>query len=257
VAATAIGEGNRGARVAVRGDDELAKLSRVFNRMAETLERQEALRRRLCANMTHELRTPLAAMRGELEGIADGLIPASREQLQSLLEEIERLARFVASMEELVEAEAATVGLHKVRFPLGPYLEELRARHAVLYKQKAVELSIAAGGKLEVFADPDRLGQILRNLLGNALSATEAGGRVSIAAEASAEGVKISVADTGRGIDPEELPLIFERFYHGRQGGLGLGLAIVRELVEAHGGRIDVASVPGSGSTFTVTLPDS
>jgi two-component system sensor histidine kinase BaeS len=254
-AAAAITEGNRKARVTARGNDEIAVLSKTFNRMADTIEGQENLRRRLCANMTHELRTPLAAMRGELEGLVDGLLTPSREQLLSLLEEIERLTRFVSATEALVDAESAGLGLQKVLTPLRPILEGLGNRQAALFRQGDLALMISCDEGLQIFADVDRLGQVLQNLLANARFATGKGGKVAISAGEKEGGVWVAVQDTGRGIAPEDLPHIYERFYRGREGGLGLGLAIVKELVEAHEGRISIDSAPGVGSTFTVWLP--
>lgn len=255
-AAEAIGRGNLKTRVEARGSDELASLSRTFNRMAHTLELQESLRKKLCANAAHELRTPLAAMRGELEGMMDGLIPSGQDQLKSLHDETGRLTNVIAAMEELIQAEASVLSLNKQEIRLRPFLARIVERYGVLFREKGVELRLACEDQITAVADPERLSQILVNLLGNALKATEPGGSVSVRSCPTGSGAAIAVEDTGCGIGPEELPFIFERFYRGERGGLGLGLAIVRELVEAHGGRIDVQSEPGKGSVFTVVLTE-
>jgi two-component system sensor histidine kinase BaeS len=254
-AAEAVSRGDMKTRVDVSGKDEIARLSRSFNRMAHALEIQESLRKQLTANAAHELRTPLAAMRGELEGMLDGLIPTTREQLQSLHDETGKLTGIIAGMEELIQAEASVLSLKKEEIRLKPFLEAIVERYAAMFRSSGVEIMLQCEEEAAVIADPDRLSQVLVNLLGNALKATTAGGSVTVRARAQDRDVLVSVEDTGCGIAADELPFIFERFYRGARGGMGLGLAIVKELVEAHGGRIEVRSEPGKGSVFTVILP--
>lgn len=256
-AAEAISRGELEQKIPVGGNDELGLLARSFNQMAHSLKLQNALRKKLHANAAHELRTPLAAMRAEVEGMLDGLVPAGREQLQSLNEEIGRLTRIVEGMEDLIQAEASPLNIRKSRILPSQLLQGITERYSPRFREKGVELAVRADKKLAALADPDRLSQIMINLLNNALKATAPGGSVTVAAAAAPDGTLISVADTGRGIAPDDLPHIFERFYRGNEGGLGLGLAIVRELVDAHGGRVEVRSEPGRGSTFTVFLPSS
>lgn len=254
-AAAAISEGDLKARVSVTGKDELCKLSESFNTMAQALETQEALRKKLLSNVAHELRTPLGAMRGELEGMMDGLIPSDKGQLQSLYEETGRLRKMLDGMEELAQAQASVLTLRKQPVLLKPFLDNIidRARKAV--REKNVLLMLECSDGLSVFADPDRLSQIVLNLLDNALKAVKNEGTVTIRASTRGREVIIEVQDTGAGIKPEDLPFIFERFFKASEGGLGLGLAIVNELVEAHGGRIEAKSEYGKGSVFILYLP--
>lgn len=254
-AAEAISQGDMKTRVAVSGNDEIARLSLAFNRMAQALEIQESLRKKLTANAAHELRTPLAVMRGELEGMMDGLIPTTRGQLQSLHDETGKLTQIIAGIEELIQAEASVLSLEKEVIRLKPFLRAIVERYAVIFRNEGVEILLQCEEEATVIADPDRLSQVLVNLLGNALKATPVGGSVTVRARAQGRETLVSVEDTGCGIAPDELPFIFERFYRGARGGMGLGLSIVKELVEAHGGRIEVSSELGKGSIFTVILP--
>jgi two-component system sensor histidine kinase BaeS len=255
VAAEAIGEGNLKVRVDVRGEDEIARLARAFNDMAQTLERHESLRKKLYANAAHELRTPLAAMRGELEGMQDGLIPVTRKQLHSLSEGTERLTAVIAGMEKLIQAEASALTMKKEELRLKPLLEGCQERFDALFQRQGIRLRVRCDENVMAAVDSDGLHQILANMLGNALKATEAGGNVTVRADDGGRELIITCEDTGCGIGKDELSFIFERFFRGRAGRLGLGLTIVKELVEAHGGRITVESEPGKGSIFTVFLP--
>ncbi len=254
-AAAEISEGNLKARVPVTGKDELCKLSESFNKMAHTLETQEALRKKLLSNVAHELRTPLGAMRGELEGMMDGLIPSDREQLQSLHEETGRLRKLLDGMEELAQAQASVLTLKKQPILLKPFLNNIIGRTERTVRDKNVRLKLECNDGLIIDADPDRLSQIVINLLDNALRAVKNEGTVTIHAAARGREIVLEVRDTGTGIKPEDLHFIFERFYRASEGGLGLGLAIVKELVEAHGGRIEAKSEYGKGSVFTLYLP--
>jgi two-component system sensor histidine kinase BaeS len=255
-AAGAIGRGDLAARVPVQGEDELASLSRSFNRMAETLELQEALRKKLYANAAHELRTPLAAMRGELEGMLDGLLPSSPRQLGSLLEETKRLTALVEGVESLVQAEATPLTLQRQRIGLQEFAEALAERYGTLFDEKGVQLTVAVPADVTVWADPDRLSQVVVNLLSNALRACDPGGEVVLTARRQEDGTEVTVQDTGHGIAAQDLPYVFERFYRGPQGGHGIGLAIVREIVSGHGGTISVESRPGEGARFVMRFPD-
>ncbi len=254
-AAAAISEGNLKARVPVTGRDELCRLSGSFNTMAQALEIQEALRKKLLSNVAHELRTPLGALRGELEGMMDGLIPSNRQQLQSLYEETGRLRKMLDGMEELAQAQASVLTLKKEPILLKPFLNNIIDRAGRTVRDKNVRLKLECSDELIVGADPDKLSQVVINLLDNALKAVMNEGTVTIHAAARGREVILEVQDTGTGIKPEDLPFIFERFYRASEGGLGLGLAIVKELVEAHGGRIEAKSEYGKGSVFSFSLP--
>ncbi|MDA8169358.1 MAG: HAMP domain-containing sensor histidine kinase [Nitrospiraceae bacterium] len=259
LASEAISEGDLEKRVSVSGADELARLAGAFNRMAGKLQLNESLRKRLTSNMAHELRTPLGAMRGELEGMMDGYIPLGRDALESLYAETGRLRKILEGMEELAQAEASALALEARRFELAPFLSNIAARFSASFREKGVGLESPPLKKnspgLSVFADPDRLTQVMHNLLSNSLKATGAGGKVTLGAYEDGQWTVIEVRDTGAGIRAEDLPFIFERFYRVRKGGLGIGLAIVKELVEAHGGRVEARSEYGRGSVFRVFLP--
>jgi two-component system sensor histidine kinase BaeS len=254
-AATDISGGNLKSRVKISGNDEIAQLSDAFNRMAQSLEIQESLRRKLTTNIAHELRTPISAIRGELEAMIDGLIPIDKEHLQSLYAEIGRLRKIIEGIEELSQAEASSRYLRKTIFPLYPFLEGISGRFGMLFAEKGVGIELSCDEKLTINADPDRLSQIIINLLSNALKATESGGNVMITANEGPTGTVIEVGDSGSGIADEDIPFIFERFYRGEKGGLGIGLTIVRELIEAHGGTITARSDAGKGAVFTLTFP--
>ncbi|RJQ56493.1 MAG: HAMP domain-containing protein [Nitrospiraceae bacterium] len=251
----AISGGNLKKRVTISGKDEIAALSDAFNRMAQTLEAQESLRKKLTSNIAHELRTPLSIIRGELEGMMDGFIPIDKEHLESLYAEIGRLRNIIERIEDLAQAEAGSLTLRKQRFELKPFLNNIAGRFGKTFQDKGAVLEMRCEDRLTANADPERLSQIIINLLSNALNAIEPGGRVIITAVRKNKELAIEVLDYGRGIKKEDLPFIFERFYKGKDGGLGLGLTIVKELIESHGGRIEVSSEYGKGSSFTTYLP--
>lgn len=254
-AAKAISEGDLKSRVEILGRDEISRLSETFNRMAQHLEKQESLRKKLISNVAHELRTPISAVRGEVEGMIDGLIPTDKEHLQSLHEEINRLKNILEGIEELSQAEASAFWLRKQIIKLRPFLNSIMERFTKLFFDKGVVFEIQCDEELTVNADPDRLSQIVVNLLSNAIKATDRGGKVWIRTGKQNSEVFVEIGDTGHGIRPEDLPFVFERFYKVSEGGFGLGLAIAKDLAEAHGGRIEGKSIHGKGSTFTVFMP--
>ena len=254
-ATEAIMEGNLKKRVAVSGNDEIGRLSETFNKMAQKLESQESLRRKLISNVAHELRTPLGAMRSEMEGIMDNIVPLDKKQIQSLYEEAGRLKHILEGIEDLAQAEASSLTLEKQLVELKPFLTHIVERFSSLCQGKGVSIELECADTIMINADPEKLSQIVINLLSNALKATETGGYVHVKAGRSASQVFMEVEDTGIGIKQEDLPFIFERFYKASEGGLGLGLTIVKELIEAHSGRIEVKSEFGKGSAFTVFIP--
>lgn len=251
-AANDIGRGKLESRVPANDRDEIGRLGHAFNRMAEQLKLQDSLRRTLFANAAHELRTPLAAMRCEIEGMMDGVIPVSGAQLQSLNDEIARLSGFLQGMEDLSLAEASSLSLNLQQVTLSQFLGGISDRYLPLFREKGVALDIECDPGEAVTADPERLSQMLVNLIANALKATPPGGRVAVRTGKNRGEFALVVEDTGCGIAEEEIPRIFERFYRGPGGGTGIGLAIVKELVEAHGWRIEVDSEIGRGSRFVV-----
>lgn len=254
-AAEGISEGNLKSRVEITGSDEIGKLSITFNKMAQSLEMQEILRKKLISNAAHELRTPLGAIRGELEGMLDGFIPLNKEQLQSLYEETGRLKNILEGIEELSQAQASALSLKKQSIELKPFLKNIIDRFSKTAFDKGITIELQCNEGFVIHADPDRLSQIVINLLSNALKATEKGGRIWLKADSKGSDDFIEIGDTGHGIKKEDLPFIFERFYRVAEGGLGLGLAIVKELVDAHEGKIEVRSEYGIGSVFAVYIP--
>jgi two-component system sensor histidine kinase BaeS len=254
-ASSDIAAGNLSRRVTNSGHDEIGRLSSSFNSMARNLEAQEKLRRTLLTNAAHELRTPLAIISGELEGMLDGMLPTDTAALQSLHDEARRLTAILDGVDELARAEASTLNLQKETFTLKPYLDSIAGRFERLCTEQRIVLLVDCPDTLCIHADPDRLSQIIINLVSNSIRATASGGRVAIAAASDGDQACLEISDNGCGIPDNELPHVFERFYKGKNGGLGLGLAIVQELVAAHGGTVTVRSAVGSGTTFRVLLP--
>ncbi len=256
--------GDLSQRVAIRSQDEIGELAQAFNAMADGLSRLEQLQRNMVSDIAHELRTPLSNVRGYLEAIQDGLARADVETIDSLHEEVMLLNRLVDDLQELALAEAGKLQLQTIPISLREIV--LKAQKAlepkVREKDIAIHLDIPdALPPLEV--DPERIGQVLRNLLANAVEYTPQGGEIRVVARAGQEGIEVKVCDSGIGIAEEHLSFLFERFYRvdgsrtRSTGGAGLGLAIVKQLVQAHGGKIEVDSILGSGTTITFTLPMS
>jgi signal transduction histidine kinase len=265
-----IAEGHYVERVDVRMDlprsrqDELARLALSFNRMAEMLEKTESMRRQLIGDVTHELRTPLTAIQGYMEGLMDGVLPADESTYQTVSAEAGRLKRLVDDLQELSRIEAGAFELSRLPVDVASLLQAACRRLERQYAEKGVSLLVAdLPAQLPlVWADEDRLNQVLTNLLGNALQYTPPGGQVRVSASHQEKELLVQVSDSGAGIAAEHLPLLFTRFYRVDKsrsragGGSGIGLTIARHLVEAHGGRIWAESPgPGEGSTFSFSLP--
>lgn len=261
-AAQRMERGDLTARVAVASEDEIGQLAHAFNSMAGSLAQQEQLRRNMVSDVAHELRTPLTNLRGYLEAAQDGLLAPDARLVDNLYEETMFLSRLVADLQELAQAEAGQLTLLRQPAALLAIIEQAAAMLRPQAAAKDISLQVDLPADLPlVDVDPERVGQVLRNLLNNAIAHTPAGGLLAVTAQAGEHEVAVTVRDTGVGIAPEHLPYVFERFYRAdksrarQTGGAGLGLAIARQLVVAHGGTITAASDPGRGSTFTFTLP--
>lgn len=243
----------------VRGPRELRELSRAFNTMASRLEANEQRRRALLADVGHELRTPLAVIRGNLEAIVDGVHPADEAHLTALIEETRVMERLVEDLRTLSLAEAGTLQLHREPTDPDVLLGEVAAGYRAEATRTGVTIQVETPDDLPILeVDPVRIREVLANLVGNAFRYTPPGGRITLtgARGEGGDGVVFVVSDTGAGIEPELLPHVFDRFAKGRDSrGSGLGLAIARDLVTAHGGTIEVRSEPGRGTTFEVRLP--
>lgn len=271
-----IAAGHYRERVEVTGEDELGKLARSFNQMAATLEQTETMRRDLIANVAHELRTPLSSIKGYMEGLIDGVLPARPETYQQVYREADRLQRLVNDLQELSRVEAGAFELHYRPLSIAELVRQTAVRLQPQFDEKGVTLKLNLPPNLpQVKADEDRISQVLLNLVGNALQYTPAGGRVTVTAGLPAPGqnlphsrikqdsfLLVAVQDTGIGIAPEHLPHLFTRFYRVDKsrsrvgGGSGIGLTITRHLIEAHGGYIWAESAGnGKGSVFTFALP--
>ncbi len=262
LAAKRLGQGDFSQRVRSKDRSEMGELARTFNSMADDLERAEKLRRSMVADVAHELRTPLSNVRGYLEAVRDGVIKPDTDTVRSLNEEAFLLSRLVDDLQELSLAEAGEMKLARQAEDAAGLIKQAVAAVHAQAAAKGVSLSIDLPDRLPpVNVDPRRIGQVLRNLLENAVVHTAGGGAVTVTARQQDNQVEVSVADTGEGIPAEDLPNIFERFYRVDKsraratGGSGLGLTIAKRLIEAHGGRIEARSEPGKGSRFSFTIP--
>ena len=261
-AAQAVAGGDLSQRVAVRSRDEIGELGGAFNRMTASLAEAETLRKNLLADVSHELRTPLTVVQGNLQAILDGVYPLEMAQVAGLYDETRLLTRLVDDLHDLALADAGQLRLERLPVNLADLARTTLGQFSPVAEAAGVKLELAAAEDVpDILGDPDRLAQVLRNLLSNALRYTPAGGRVTVRVARSGAQVAIQVADTGSGIAREDLPHVFDRFYRGdkssgrRRSGAGLGLAIVRQLILAHGGQIEAGSEPGHGTTFAITLP--
>ena len=266
-AINAVEAGNLSARVSENKADMFSDLFRRFNKMVGELERAEQQRRNLSADIAHELRTPLHIIQGNLEGIVDGIYQPTPEHINATLDETQLLTRLVNDLQTLSLAETGQLPLHPTRFLLADLLQDLTSS----FSSQAASLGINLDTNIvdpnqPISADYDRLNQVLSNLISNALRHTPQGGFVFIHIESASDAqyaVRITVRDTGSGIASEDIPFIFDRFWRGdksrsgRSTHSGLGLAIARQLIHAHGGKIDVQSEVGKGTTFNIELPQS
>jgi signal transduction histidine kinase len=258
-AAGEVEEGNYSTRVRVRGPRELRLLGRAFNDMAERLQLTETQRRNTLAELTHELRTPVAVIQGNLEGMLDGIYPADPGHLTPVLEEVRQLARLIDDLRTLSLSESGALALTQEPTDLEVLAGEVAAAYRPQAEEKGIRLRLDFEGEMPlVEADPVRIREVLVNLMTNALRHTPAGGEVTLGGKVdpSARLVEVSVSDTGPGIRAEDLPHVFDRFYKSDgSGGSGLGLTIARSLVAAHGGEIRAENRPGSGAVVRFTLP--
>lgn len=264
-----IAEGEYNERLNVSGNlqknqvDELDQLALSFNQMADKLQKTEIMRIQLIGDVSHELRTPLSAIKGYMEGLIDGVIPATPETYQQVHTEADRLQRLVNDLQELSLVEAGSYQLDPEPVSPGLLIDSVVNHLNRQYEEKGVQLERHLDIDLPIVSvDKDRILQVITNLLGNALQYTPSGGRVIISAARQKSEILVSVTDTGLGISPEQLPLIFNRFYRTDKsrarasGGSGIGLTIAQVLVKAHHGRIWAESAgEGKGSTFHFILP--
>ncbi len=247
-----IAAGDYSAKVPVKSQDEVGQLALAFNRMAESLQEIEQLRKTMMINVAHELRTPLTNIRGYLEAITDGVVSPSNETLGLLQEETFRLGQLVEDILRLAKADAAKASLHKVEIHLVDLITQMLDSFRSQLDEKGIKVETHfVDRKKKVWADHHQLSQVVYNLLQNSWQYTPADGTVMIAVESNPGAVKVVFANTGGEIAEEDLPFIFERFYRGEKsrsrehGGAGIGLAIVKELVEAHGGSVGAELVSG------------
>jgi two-component system OmpR family sensor kinase/two-component system sensor histidine kinase BaeS len=271
-AADTVAEGDLSVRLPEYGPGEFGRLARSFNHMVIELERADQQRRNLTADVAHELRTPLHIIQGNLEGLLDGVYEPTPDHLNATLDETRLLARLVDDLRTLSLAEAGQLALELTPVDLGELLADIGTSFSGQAEAAGIELIVsgngpdlaANSGSMTIKADAGRLDQVLSNLMVNALRHTSRGGAITLQVVPGPDHVCLSIRDTGEGIPAEDLPYIFDRFWRGDRArshaggaGGGLGLAIARQLIQAHGGHIEVESEPGRGTVFTIELPRS
>jgi two-component system, OmpR family, sensor histidine kinase BaeS len=258
-AARAIGAGQKGVRIGEgMGPGELSELSAAFDAMAASLDRAEDLRQGMVADVAHELRTPVAVLQAETEALVDGVRPPNLEALSSLRDETLRLGRMVEDLQALASADAAGLSLERQVVDLADVAAQAAQALTERFRSADLDLDLSLS-RVVVWADPQRLSQVVTNLLANASKYTPAGGKVQLSVKGEGPLARLAVTNSGPGIPPDEQEQIFDRFYRGRvgrrTGGTGIGLAVVKELVEAHGGKVHLEDPPGGGVSFVVLLP--
>jgi len=263
-AARAIGDMKLSHRVAVEGTTEITQVAQAFNEMAQKLQESQSLQRNLVADVAHELRTPLSVLQGTLYAILDDVHPLNKEQITRLLHQSQIINRLVNDLQELSQAEAQQLRLNIQPVDVQQAVEEIVETLQPMADAENIHLACHIAAEMPfVAADYQRLVQIMHNLLANGLRYTPPHGRLRVCAGFDADSIYLYVDDTGPGIAAQHLDRVFERFYRVDAqnstvtAGAGLGLAIVRALVEAHNGAVSVesAGVPGRGTTFIITLP--
>ena len=262
-AADAVAEGDLSVRVPERGrPGELRRLSESFNRMVDELASADQQRRNMTADVAHELRTPIHILRGNLEGLLDGVYEATPSQIESMLDEIRLLSRLVDDLQTISLAEAGQLPLNIEQVNIAELLADVQTSFSGQAEELDVNLTVNVDdAALTVNADAGRLDQVLGNLIGNALRYAPAETCIRLEAESSPMGARLRIRDEGQGISPEDIPFIFDRFYRieksrtREEGGSGLGLAIAKQLIQLHHGKISVESELGKGTTFTIDLP--
>ncbi len=261
-AAQGIAAGDLSQRVQLNSHDEISQVSATFNHMAETLQRYAVERRNMMGDIAHDLRTPLSIIQSNLEAMLDGVLPATPEELTSLHQETLHLNRLITDLRTLSLAESGQLHLQKQSVELGSLVQQVSDRMHLSAEEKSITLETDIASNLPpVQADPERLMQVMTNLVDNAIRYNTDGSRVIVAVRPVKGRIELSVSDNGPGIPPEDIPHLFERFWRAEKsrnratGGSGLGLAIVKQLVEAHHGEVQVESQTGSGTRFTVHLP--
>lgn len=257
-----VSAGDYSQKVEERGSQEMRSLVRTFNKMTEHLGESAEQRRIFMAEVTHELRTPLSVIQGNIEGMMDGIYPPDEEHFKAVLEETHLMDRLVDDLRTLSLAESGALHLKKEPTDLAVLIKE----SCEVFRSQAEAKGISIRADIEkdtglVQLDGERIQQVLSNLITNALRYTPQGGAIEVrfttVEDGSEDWVRIEVQDSGEGIAPQDLPHVFDRFYKGTDSnGMGLGLPIAKTLVEAHGGSISVESLPGSGAKFTIMLPD-
>lgn len=259
-AAERVSGGDLEARAPAGGGPELTALAETLNRLAETLEREEELRKESVADLTHELRTPVTGILSRIEAAQDGVLKDEAANLAAMHEEASRLSALLDDLSHLAEAQRPGLLLRKGLVDLAQVGERQARSFSPRFKEKGIDFATDLR-PVDVEGDAGRLEQVVANLLSNALRYTEPGGSVSLRVDATSDTTLLEVRDTGIGISEEDLPHVFTRFWRGEKsrsretGGAGIGLSIVQELVRAHAGRVEVASSPGKGATFRILLP--
>lgn len=258
-----IQEGNL-SKKAEPGTDiiEIQELADSINYLGQSLAEQEKIRQAYASDISHELRTPLSTLKSHVEAIMDGVWEPNQEHLSILMQEINRLAALIDDLKDSFHSSEEAPVLHKQSFNLSQALDEIATTFLPIVQQEGLQLSVESEQEIEVWMDPNRIKQVLYNLLTNAVNYTDPGGEIDLSlAKLSKQEVRIRVKDTGAGIPEEDIPYLFNRFYRidssrtKATGGTGLGLAIAQSIVKEHGGRIQVDSALGKGTSFTIDLP--
>lgn len=261
-AAMDVSKGNLAVRVAVpRGKDELSSLVETFNQLIQSLQSQEDLRKRLTSDIAHELRTPLNTLLAQTEGMIDGIWEATPEHLEATRSEVLRLIWIVSDLDQVIQAEAGALSISRDAVDLSKVVASTIDAMNAVFQQKEISLTSSIHPASWIVGDEQRLAQVFSNLLTNSLKHTSKGGEVMVTVINKGGFIELNVTDNGRGISHKDLPFVFERFYRGdrsrnrESGGTGLGLTIVKGIVEAHKGEIQINSDEGKGTTVTVTFP--
>ena len=258
--AKAIKEGDLSARTRLSGEDEVSRLGETFDAMADAIEKDRMMERRLTTDVAHELRTPLMAIQATVEAMVDGVFEADEERLSTIDAEVQRLSRLVDALLKLSRLENRKIPMNKKRLDLGGLLADIIGTHEAYVRDSGLDLVFEAEEGVEVFGDADMLRQATANLISNAVRYTDEGS-ITVRVARGDTMASISVADTGIGLSPEECKMVFSRFWRGdagrnrAQGGLGIGLSVVKEIVDRHNGWVRVEGEKGVGSVFTIFIP--